>query len=102
MLDKTKPYGQVHGNAKYAFEQNNKLYNAQFEEVDKNGKLISEIEKEPETKPAKDPRAEVVEKLEAHTVSQLKDILNTLEVHFDDKTKKADLIAMVADEKLAS
>lgn len=99
-LDRSKPFGEVHGKSAYAFEQNNKLFSSQGKEVDKNGKLV-DTPKETET-PKSDPRADLVEKLEAHTVPQLKEILTTLEVTFDKKATKADLIAMVADEELAS
>lgn len=37
-LDKSKPYGEVHGDVPYRYEQGGKLFNAQGDECDEKGK----------------------------------------------------------------
>ena len=124
MLNKKKPFGEVHGQAAYAFTQDDKFFNAQGVEVTESGKVIEEKKPEkPATKPVNvgtkghvdhaketeepekgqgtDPREEKTKEIELMTVDAIKLKLAQYDVKPDKKAVKADLIAMLVDEELA-
>ncbi len=111
MLDKSKPYGQVCGNAKHAFEQNGKLYNAQGDEVDSSGKLVDVSCETPEIEvklltdadmaPPKDTRAELVELIDKMNIKEIQKQLDKHKIEYNKKSPKADLVAMLVEEELA-
>lgn len=105
MLNKKKPYGEVHGHAAFAFMQDDKYFNAQGYEVTQSGKLIEEtpkkVIKEEPKEPVKDARAEMTELVEKMTVDAIKLKLEAFDVKVDKKMVKADLVTMLVDEELA-
>lgn len=119
MLNKKKPYGEVHGNAAHAFEQDGKYFNAQGVEVDESGKVIENVgtkghvdhgeKKEPEFSEKEegeksqgaDPRADKVKEIESMTVDAIKLKLDQYGAEYDKKAIKADLVSMLVDEELA-
>lgn len=105
MLNKKKPFGEVHGGAAYAFTQDDKFFNAQGYEVSETGKPIektlADAKAEADADKNPDPRAEKVKEVEAMTVEAIKLKLDQYGAEYDKKALKPDLVAMLVDEELA-
>lgn len=111
MLNKKKPYGEVHGKAAYAFTQDDKFFNAQSVEVNEAGEVIENVgtkghtdhgeTKEPEKGQDVDPRAVKQAEIEEMTVAAIRLKLGQYGIGFDKKAIKADLVAALVDEELA-
>lgn len=121
MFNKNKPYGEVCGTGiRYKYEQNGKLYDAQYNEVTSDGLKVPGGEYiTPEMRTTQNTRPEVlaeagpvpeteipiaagvdlkIDDIDTLKLPEIKEQLDRLGVEYDKSARKPDLVVLLRDE----